>query len=92
MYADHNRCIVSNEQTTFNATFSYLRSKAQIGVYNLCTTVCCGTRLINHLCGLTNMEQIFTPFQVNKNKIIPSTTLECSYLSLLLHSICGFTM
>ena len=35
------------------------------------------------------LEQIFTPVQVNKNKILASITLECSYL---LHSICGFTV
>ena len=33
------------------------------------------------------MEQIFIPFQDNKNKILLSTTPECSYLLLLLHSI-----
>ena len=37
------------------------------------------------------LEQIFTPFQVNQNKNLPLTTVECNYLLLLLHSICGFT-
>ena len=64
-------------------TFLYLRSKAQTGVYNLCTTANCGMLVINHPCGLPNMEQIFTPFQVNENKISLSKTLECSYLLLL---------
>ena len=41
-------------------------------------TLCCGTDIadVPHLW----LEQIFTPFQVNKNKILPSTTLKCSYL------------
>ena len=38
------------------------------------------------------LEQIFTPFQVNKNKILLSTTLECNYLFLLLHCISEFNM
>ena len=38
------------------------------------------------------MEQIFTPLQVNKNKVLLLTTLKCSYLLLLLQNICGFIM
>ena len=37
------------------------------------------------------LKQTFTPFQVIKNKILLSITLECS-LVLLLLSIFGFTM
>ena len=61
-------------------TFSHLRSKAQTLLW-----------YITDVPPLW-LQQIFTPFQVNKNKILLSTTLECNYLLLLLHSICGFTM
>ena len=54
------------------------------------TTTQIVTQIMKHSCGLPNMEQILTPFQVNKNNILLSTTLECSYLLLLLHCICVF--